>query len=73
MKKPVEVSFSYPLTVPTEGKTLAVDHFPTAYQTLIFRLWEMVDYRKIAKVLKRMCFALPRPWAWVSRMFWTHG
>ncbi len=52
MSKPIEVSFSYPLTVPTEGKTLAVDHFPTAYQTLIFRLWEMVDYRKIAKVLK---------------------
>lgn len=52
MSKPVEVSFSYPLPVPTEGKTLAVSHFPTAHQTLIFRLWEMVDYRKIAKVLK---------------------
>lgn len=48
----IEVSFGYELPTPTEGKTLAVDHFPTAYQTLIFRLWEMVDYRKIAKVLK---------------------
>ena len=52
MSNRVEVSFGYNLRTPTEGKTLAVDHFPTAYQTLIFRLWEMVDYRKIAKVLK---------------------
>ncbi len=52
MKKPVEVTFSYTLPVPNEEKQLPVNHFPTPHQTLIFRLWEMVDYRRIAKVLK---------------------
>ena len=52
MRKPVEVSFSYTLPVPAEEKTLPVNHFPTPHQTLIFRLWDMVDYRRIAKVLK---------------------
>ena len=36
---------------PTKNKFLKVHHFPTAYQTLIFRLWEMVPYSKIAKVI----------------------
>jgi len=40
------------LPVITEGKTLAVPHFPTAHQTLIFRLWEMVDAKRLAKVLE---------------------
>lgn len=40
------------LREPTKGKVLKVSHFPTEYQTLIFRLWEMVDYRKIAKVIE---------------------
>lgn len=37
--------------VPTQGKTLAVSHFPTAYQTVIFRLWECVPAAKLAEVL----------------------
>lgn len=40
------------LREPTAGKTLKVCHFPTAYQTLLFRLWEMVDYKKIAEVIE---------------------
>ena len=40
------------LVEPTKGKTLKVCHFPAEYQTLIFRLWEMVDCIKIAEVLE---------------------
>ena len=40
------------LVEPIKGKTLTVCHFPTAYQTLIFRVWEMVDCKKIAEVLE---------------------
>ena len=40
------------LREPTKGKTLKIPHFPTEYQALIFRLWEMVDYRKIAEVIE---------------------
>ena len=36
---------------PTKNKLLKVHHFPADYQTLIFRLWEMVPYSKIAKVI----------------------
>ncbi|MBQ3556441.1 MAG: hypothetical protein IJA11_01405 [Oscillospiraceae bacterium] len=36
---------------PTPGKTLAVSHFPTAFQTVIFRLWECVSCAKLAEVL----------------------
>lgn len=52
MSNRVEVHFSYPMPIPTENKTLAVDHFPASYQTLVFRLWEMVDYRRLARVLR---------------------
>lgn len=38
--------------IPTEGKTLSVSHFPTAYQTVIFRLWECVPCSKLAQVLR---------------------
>lgn len=38
--------------IPTEGKTLAVSHFPTAFQTVIFRLWESVPCKKLAQVLR---------------------
>lgn len=37
---------------PTIGKTLPVSHFPTDFQTAIFRLWECVPCAQIAKVLK---------------------
>lgn len=37
---------------PTKGKTLKISHFPTEYQALIFRLWEMVPCEKIAKVIE---------------------
>ncbi len=37
---------------PTPGKTLAVSHFPTAFQTVIFRLWESVPCAKLAQVLR---------------------
>lgn len=37
---------------PTAGKTLAVSHFPTAHQTVIFRLWECVSAAKLAEVLR---------------------
>lgn len=37
--------------IPTEGKTLTVSHFPTAFQTVIFRLWESVPCKKLAQVL----------------------
>lgn len=37
--------------IPTPGKTLAVSHFPTAFQTVIFRLWECVPCKKLAEVL----------------------
>ena len=40
------------LREPAKGKILKIGHFPTAYQTLIFRLWEMVDYKKIAQVIE---------------------
>jgi len=36
----------------TPGKVLTVPHFPTDFQTLIFRLWEMVDAKRLAKVLE---------------------
>ena len=39
------------LREPTKGKFLEIKHFPTSYQTLIFRLWEMVSAKKIAKVI----------------------
>jgi len=38
--------------IPTPGKTLAVSHFPTAFQTVIFRLWECVPCEKLAQVLR---------------------
>ena len=37
---------------PTAGKTLPVSHFPTAHQTVIFRLWECVPCKKLAQVLR---------------------
>ena len=37
---------------PTPGKTLAVPHFPTEFQTVIFRLWECVPCKKLAEVLQ---------------------
>ncbi len=40
------------LIAPTKGKNLKISHFPTAYQTLIFRLWEMVSAEKIAEVIE---------------------
>ena len=40
------------LNKPTMGKFLKVSHFPTAHQTLIFRLWEMVSVKKLAEVLE---------------------
>lgn len=40
------------LIAPTKGKKLNIPHFPTAYQALIFRLWEMVSADKIAEVLE---------------------
>ena len=52
MRKPVEVSFSYTLPTPNGEKQLPVSHFPTPHQTLIFRLWDMVDYRRLAEVLE---------------------
>lgn len=36
----------------TNGKHLSVHHFPTAYQTLIFRLWDKVSKEKLAEVLQ---------------------
>ena len=36
----------------TKGKKLNIPHFPTAYQALIFRLWEMVSADKIAEVIQ---------------------
>ncbi len=36
----------------TADKTLAVPHFPTEHQTVIFRLWEMVDAKLLAEVLE---------------------
>jgi len=38
--------------IPTAGKTLPVSHFPTAFQTVIFRLWECVPCKKLAQVLR---------------------
>ena len=40
------------LREPTLGKFLKVSHFPQSYQTLIFRLWEMVPAKKIAEVIE---------------------
>ncbi len=40
------------LPQPTAGKHLKVSHFPTAYQILIFRLWEMIPASKLAEVIK---------------------
>lgn len=40
------------LREPTKGKFLKVEHFPTSYQALVFRLWEMVSAEKIAKVIE---------------------
>lgn len=40
------------LTKPTEGKKLEIPHFPTSYQALIFRLWEMVSAEKISEVIQ---------------------
>ena len=34
-----------------EGMTLPVPHFPTDFQALIFRLWEMVPASKIAEII----------------------
>ena len=39
------------LCEPSKGKELKVYHFPTTYQALIFRLWDMVPYSKIAQVI----------------------
>lgn len=36
----------------TEGKTLKIPYFPTDYQALIFRLWEMVPAEKLAEVIE---------------------
>ncbi len=36
----------------TKGKKLNIPHFPTKFQALIFRLWDMVPCAKIAEVLK---------------------
>ena len=35
----------------TKDKVLKVPHFPTDFQTLVFRMWEMVDSAKIAEVI----------------------
>ena len=37
--------------IPTAGKKLPVPHFPTEFQTVIFRLWECVPCGKLAQVL----------------------
>lgn len=39
------------LPQPTKGKFLKIEHFPTTFQALIFRLWEMVPASKLAEVL----------------------
>ena len=39
------------LKKPTYGKILKTKHFPTDFQAVIFRLWEMVPAKKIAKIL----------------------
>ena len=38
--------------IPTAGKSLTVSHFPAAFQTVIFRLWECVPCSKLAQVLR---------------------
>ena len=40
------------VTKPTTGKILEIPHFPTRYQALIFRLWEMVPAGRIATVIQ---------------------
>lgn len=40
------------LITPTKGKKINIPHFPTAYQALIFRLWDMVSADKIAEVIE---------------------
>ena len=39
------------LRKPTPGKMLKTEHFPTDFQAVIFRLWEMVPAKKIAEIL----------------------
>lgn len=39
------------LKKPTSGKILKTKHFPTDFQAVIFRLWEMVPAKKIAEIL----------------------
>ena len=39
------------LPVVREGITYPVPHFPTAFQAVIFRCWEMIPAEKIAKVI----------------------
>ena len=39
------------LRKPTLGKHLKTEHFPTDFQAVIFRLWEMVPAKKIAEIL----------------------
>jgi len=40
------------LREPTKGKQLDLPHFPTKYQAVIFRLWEMIPCEKIARVIE---------------------
>ena len=40
------------LKEPIKGKTLKIEHFPTAYQTLIFRLWDKVSPERLARVIE---------------------
>ncbi len=39
------------LNDPVKGKFLEIKHFPVSYQTLIFRLWENVPAKTLAKVI----------------------
>ncbi len=43
---------NYKLVPVKEDCTLALPHFPTRMQAFIFRAWEMVDVKRIAKVLR---------------------
>ena len=42
---------TFMLKKPTENKILKITHFPTSYQALIFRLWNIVSYKKLAEVI----------------------
>ena len=43
---------NYKLVPVQDNCTLALPHFPTRMQAFIFRAWEMVDAKRIAKVLR---------------------